>query len=59
MIFTESLHAFLEHGVEFVAHTAGAGAHAGLERTCGIEVDAGDAVGYEFLCEFAARESGV
>ena len=59
MVFTESLHALLEHGVEFVAHTAGASAYAGLERTCGVEVDAGDAVSYEFLSEFAARESGV
>ena len=59
VILAESLHALLEHGIEFVTHAAGASTYAWLERTCGVEVDAGYAVSYEFLCEFAARESGV
>ena len=59
VVFAECLHALFKHGIEFVTHATGASAYAGLERTCGIKVDAGYTVGNEFLGEFAARESRV
>ena len=59
MVLAEHLHAFLQYGIEFVAHTAGACPHTGFQRTCGVEVDAGHALGDEFADKFAARHAGI
>lgn len=40
VIFAKRLHARFKYGIEFIAHTTGAGTNTGLERTCRVEVDA-------------------